>query len=60
MSYENNGVRKYVSIVNSLNMHQGSMGWRFNHAIIIKETENLSGTFYDSFVSLNNVVRLIT
>jgi len=38
-SYVENGQRYYVSLLNSMNMHSGSMYYQSNFALVIKETE---------------------
>lgn len=48
MSYVKDGQRYYVSLLNSLNMHGGSMSYQTNHLLVIKE-KSCDGTsvFFD-------------
>jgi len=39
ISYVKDGQRYYVSLMNSMNMHGGSMYYQANHMLVIKETE---------------------
>lgn len=36
-SYSENGKREYVSLLNSMNIHQGAMSYQSNFALVIKE-----------------------
>lgn len=38
LSYVEKGKRTYVSLLNSMNIHQGSMSYQTNYALVIKET----------------------
>lgn len=39
LSYVKDGQRHYVSLMNSMNMHSGSMYYQANHMLVIKETD---------------------
>lgn len=39
ISYVKDGQRYYVSLMNSMNMHSGSMYFQANHMLVIKETD---------------------
>ena len=46
ISYVKNGQRYYVSLMNSMNMHGGSMYFQANHMLVIKETELTENSVY--------------
>ncbi len=46
LSYVENGTRYYVSVLNSLNFHQGAMNYQANSILIIKETEKTGNNVY--------------
>ena len=46
ISYVKNGQRYYVSLMNSMNMHGGSMYFQANHMLVIKETELAENSVY--------------
>lgn len=48
MSYSLNGKREYVSILNSLNFHQGASYYQSNHILVVKETNGMdkNSVFY--------------
>ena len=48
MSYQNQGVRKYISIVSSANFGVGPFWWRTNSVLVIKETD-AAHNFYTTF-----------
>ncbi len=39
ISYQKNGQRYYVNLLNSMNVHSGSMYYQANHMLVIKETD---------------------
>ncbi len=46
LSYVKNGQRYYVSLMNSNNVHSGSMYYQANHMLVIKETELTENSVY--------------
>ena len=46
LSYVKNGQRYYVSLMNSNNVHAGSMYYQANHMLVIKETELTENSVY--------------
>ncbi len=46
LSYVENGVRYYVSLINTLNFHQGAMSYQTNTVLVIKETEKTGNNVY--------------
>ena len=46
VTYVENGVRYYVTLFNSLNMHEGAMFFQTNSILVIKETEKTGNDFY--------------
>ena len=46
LSYVENGQRYYVSILNSLNVHSGSMFYQSNQALVIKEKDCADGNVF--------------
>ena len=46
LSYEENGVRHYVTLYNSLNIHEGSMAYQTNTMLVINETAETGNDFY--------------
>ena len=46
ISYVKDGQRYYVSLMNSNNMHSGSMYYQANHMLVIKETELTENSVY--------------
>ena len=49
MSYVENGKRNYVSILNSLNFHQGSVFYQTNSFLVIKENDQVGNNVYTDF-----------
>ena len=49
MSYVENGSRQYVSILNSLNFHQGSSAFQANSFLVIKENDTIGNNVYTDF-----------
>lgn len=45
-SYSKNGVRSYVSIISSMNMHEGSASYQSNFALVVKENSYADGTVF--------------
>lgn len=54
MSYEKDGERKYVSIINSCNFHSVALYFESNHILVIKETEENHGVFTSLGVKTTN------
>ena len=52
LSYVENGERVFVTILNSLNMHEGSMYHQTNTILVIKETESMGSNFYTKYATL--------
>lgn len=47
LSYVKNGQRNYVSLITSLNLHQGAGSYQSNQVLVVKETEcEPGGVFY--------------
>ena len=46
MSYVENGKRQYVTILNSLNFHQGSAYYQANSFLVIKESNAVGNNIY--------------
>ena len=50
VSYMENNVRHYISIINTMNVHYGGMFYQTNSILVIDETGiNDAGTFYSEF-----------
>lgn len=49
LSYVENGERQYVSVLNTLNFHQGSSSYQTNSFLIIKENANVGNNIYVDF-----------
>lgn len=52
ISYAENGVRHYVTLYNSLNMHGGSMYYQTNTLLVIHETEQTGNYTYLTYKSM--------
>lgn len=48
LSYVQNGKRYYVSLLNSMNIHAGSMAYQSNFALVLKETDCDEGSVFFS------------
>ncbi len=46
LSYVKDGQRYYVSLLNSMNVHAGSMAYQSNFALVIKETDGAEGSVF--------------
>lgn len=46
VTYVEDGVRYYVTLFNSLNMHEGAMYYQTNSILVVKETEETGNDFY--------------
>lgn len=60
LSYSENGVRYYVSLFNSMNLHQGAMSYQSNFALVIKEKGSYSNAdVFSTFAgySMNGVTK---
>lgn len=53
LSYVEDGVRYYVTVVNSLNYHVGAMSYQNNTMVVIKETSATGNNFYTEFGKLS-------
>ena len=49
LSYQEDGVRHYVSIMSSCNFHLGALGYQNNSLLIINETDTTGNGFYKTF-----------
>ena len=49
LSYVENGTRYYISVLNSLNFHQGSMSYQTNTILVVKETRKTGNDLYVDF-----------
>ena len=49
LSYEENGVRHYVTIYNSLNIHEGSMAYQTNTVLVVNETAATGNNNYVNY-----------
>ncbi len=56
LSYVENGVRYCVSVLNSLNFHEGSMYHQANTILVIKENEEIGNDFYVDYALMLNPV----
>lgn len=55
VSYVENGKRQYVSVLNSINFHEGASFNQSNHVIVIKENKGTKGTvFYNIAKNTSN------
>ncbi|MBR6568535.1 MAG: hypothetical protein IKK60_07775 [Clostridia bacterium] len=52
ISYSENGQRHYVSILNSLNIHGGSMSYQSNNLLVIKEDNMDKGSVFHTIADL--------
>lgn len=52
ISYSENGQRHYVSILNSLNIHGGSMSYQSNNLLVIKEDNMDKGSVFHTVADL--------
>lgn len=52
LSYVENGERQYVTVLNSLNFHEGSTYHQTNTLLVIKENERTGNHFYVEYASL--------
>ena len=49
VAYTEKGVRNWVVVYNTLNMHEGSMGYQVNQILVVKETEQTGNNFYTDY-----------
>ncbi|MBR2354661.1 MAG: hypothetical protein IKA76_09190 [Clostridia bacterium] len=49
VAYTEKGERNWVVVYNTLNMHEGSMGYQVNQILVVKETENTGNNFYTDY-----------
>ena len=54
LSYVEDGVRQYITVLNSLNIHEGSSYHQTNTILIIKENDNTGNNFYVEFAALTS------
>lgn len=59
MSYKENGIRQYVNILNSLNMHTGSLYYQTNHILVIKENDIVGHSIYDLFLNVTTYGQIV-
>lgn len=52
LSYVENGERIYVTILNSLNFHEGAMYHQTNTILVIKEHTHIGNSFYSQYATL--------
>ena len=52
LSYVKNGERHYVTLINTLNLHEGSMCYQSNLFLVIDETLETGNDFYVDYVSM--------
>lgn len=52
LSYVKDGVRHYVTLMNTLNLHEGSMSYQSNLFLVIDETKATGNQFYVNYLSL--------
>lgn len=55
LSYTENGKRVYVSLLNSLNIHEGSAFYQTNHAYVIKESNGGKGSVFYNISTGTNI-----
>ncbi len=51
LSYVKDGVRHYVTLINTLNLHEGSMYYQSNIFLVIDETAQTGNDFYVNYAS---------
>lgn len=51
LSYVKNGVRHYVTLINTLNLHEGSMYYQSNIFLVIDETAETGNAFYSGYAA---------
>ena len=52
LSYVEGGERQYISIINSLNFHEGSMYHQTNTIVVIKENDTIGSNFYSEYAGI--------
>lgn len=52
LSYVKDGVRHYVTLFNTLNLHEGSMAYQSNLFLVIDETAQTGNDFYVDYASM--------
>ena len=52
LSYVENGQRQYITILNSLNFHEGSSYHQTNTFLVIKENERVGNSFYVEYATI--------
>ena len=52
LSYVKDGVRHYVTLVNTLNLHEGSMSYQSNIFLAIDETAETGNEFYSTYAAM--------
>lgn len=53
MSYERDGKRQYVSIINSCNFNDGALFYQFNFILIVNENDDVGKIVYNSLGSVS-------
>ncbi|MBO4289354.1 MAG: hypothetical protein J5865_04550, partial [Lachnospiraceae bacterium] len=56
LSYSENGKRQYVSLLNSLNIHTGSMSYQSNFILVIKESSCKKNSVFYTFATQTSSV----
>ena len=51
LSYVKDGVRHYVTLINTLNPHEGSMYYQSNIFLVIDETPETGNAFYSGYAA---------
>ena len=52
LSYVKDGIRHYVTLINTLNLHEGSMSYQSNLFLVIDETAKTGNEFYATYASM--------
>ena len=52
LSYVKDGIRHYVTLINTLNLHEGSMCYQSNIFLVIDETKATGNQFYSDYLTL--------
>ncbi len=52
VSYNERGKRMFVTLLSSMNMHQGAMSYQSNHVLVVKEPANTSQSVFRTMADL--------
>lgn len=52
LSYVENGARQYITIINSLNYHEGASYHQTNTILVIKESDRVGNNFYVEYATI--------